>query len=436
MTLGKRRTALLSTGLAALLTLVASCGSSGPGSAGGASAWALTGGDEQTLRTSFENWNADHSGSRINAEFFANDAYKQKIRTAIGAGDAPTLIFGWGGGTLQQWVDADKVMDLSGQINDNPALADRFLPSVLETGKIDGKTYALPNNGMQPVILYYNKELFDRVGVEPPETWDDLMALVPKFKQQNIAPLSIGGQSKWPQLMWEEYLVDRIGGPEVFNAIAEGEPGAWSHPAILEANRKIQQLVDAGGFVKGFNSIASDSAADSALLYTGKAAMMLMGSWAYPTIKDSAPEFIAEDKLGYTTFPVVEGGKGDPDNIVGNPSNFWSVSAGAGEQEKQAALSYLKDGMMNDSYVDNLLSGGSVPPVKGIEDKLAGAENPDYLSFVYNMAAEAPNFQLSWDQALTPRQGEALLNNLDQLFTKQITPEQFSANMNKTIGQQ
>ncbi|WP_236788859.1 extracellular solute-binding protein [Amycolatopsis sp. GM8] len=431
MTLGKRRVALIAAGFAALLTFTAACGSSGPSGASGStpSAWALTGGDEQTFRTSF-------TDAKIDGQFFGNDAYKQKIRSAVGAGQAPTLLFSWGnGGLLRSWVDAGKVMDLTPEVQKDPTLASRYLPSVAQTGVIDGKTYAVPNNGMQPVVLFYNKELFTRIGAQPPKTWDDLMALVPRFNQANIAPFSIGGQSKWPQLMWEEYLVDRIGGPDVFNAIAANKPDAWSDPAVIQANTMIQQLVDAGGFIKGFNSIATDSNADTALLFTGKAAMYLMGSWAFPTIKQADPDFISGDKLGYVTFPTVTGGKGAPDDIVGNPANYWSVSAGASDQQKQAAVDYLRTGVMNDSYVDSLLANGSVPPVNGIEAKLAKTQDPQYLSYVYGLASKAPNFQLSWDQALSPGQADALLNNLDQLFLKEITPQQFSANMNATIGQ-
>ena len=46
---------------------------------------------------------------------------------------------------------------------------------------------------------------------------------------------------------------------------------------------------------------------------------------------------------------------------------------------------------------------------------------------------QAPNFQQSWDQALSPAQAEALLNNIDQLFLLKITPEQFATAMNATI---
>jgi raffinose/stachyose/melibiose transport system substrate-binding protein len=50
------------------------------------------------------------------------------------------------------------------------------------------------------------------------------------------------------------------------------------------------------------------------------------------------------------------------------------------------------------------------------------------------MTAQAPNFQQSWDQALSPAQAETLLNNIDQLFLLKITPEQFATAMNATIG--
>ena len=433
MAAGKRRRALLAAGIAALLGISTACGTSGPGQASGATAWALTGPDEEIVTNSMQKWGEQHPDASIRPLFYANDAYKQKIRTAIGAGQAPTLITGWGGGNLKSWVDAGKVVDLTNKLGGEPALSEKYLPSVVDTGKVDGKVYGLPYNGVQPVVLYYNKTLFDQVGAQPPKTWQDLMALVPKFRNAGVAPIAMGGQSKWPLLMWEEYLIGRIGGPGVFESIANNERGAWSHPAVLKANRMIQDLIEAGGFVDGFSSISTDSGADAALLYTGKAAMYLMGSWAYPTVKESAPEFISSGKLGYTTFPTVAGGKGNRANIVGNPANFWSVSADASKEERQAAIQYLENGLMSESYVDSLLAKGSVPPVKGIEEKVAKTSDGKYLSWIYKMVRDAPSFQLSWDQALAPGQAQKLLNNLGQLFLLQITPEQFSANMNKTL---
>jgi raffinose/stachyose/melibiose transport system substrate-binding protein len=396
--------------------------------------WGLTGGNQPVLQKSVDDWNQANPDKSIKLDFFANDAYKTKVRTAVGAGEGPTFIYGWGGGVLKSYVDAGQVEDLSNFVKDNPEVKDRYLPSVLKNGEVDGKTYALPNNNVQPVVLYFNKEVFDKVGAQPPKTWNELMALVPKFKEAGVAPFSLGGQSKWPDLMWLEYLVERIGGPDVFANIAADKPGAWSDPAVKEALAKIQELVDAGGFINGFSSVAADSNADQALMYTGKAAMILQGGWIYQGMKKDAADFVKSGKLGYTTFPTVSGGKGDPANVVGNPSNFWSISAKATDAQKKAALDYVKDGMFTDANTDALINSGAVPVVTGIESKLEASPDKDFLTFVYGMAKNAPNFTLSWDQALSPAQGDAMLSNLDQIFLKKISPDQFITTMNATIG--
>ncbi|WP_369046282.1 extracellular solute-binding protein [Sinomonas sp. P10A9] len=438
MNIRKLRTAATAVAAGALALTLAACGSAGPGgaavSADSATMWGLTGGNQPVLQKSVDAWNSAHAGESIKLDFFANDAYKTKVRTAVGAGQGPTFIYGWGGGVLKSYVDAGQVEDLTSFLSQNPDVKDRYLPSVLQNGQVNGKQYAIPNNNAQPVVLYFNKDLFAKIGAQPPTTWDELMALVPKFKAAGIAPFALGGQSKWPDLMWLEYLVDRIGGPQAFADIAANKPSAWSNPAVAEALTKIQQLVDAGGFVNGFSSIAADSNADQALLYTGKAAMILQGGWIYQGMKTNAADAIKGGKIGWTTFPAVAGGKGDPAGIVGNPSNFWSVSSKGTEAQKKAALDYVKSGMFTDADTQTLIDSGAVPVVKGIEGKLAASPDKDFLTFVYGMVKNAPSFTLSWDQALSPAQGDAMLANLDQIFLKKITPEQFVSTMNATIG--
>jgi raffinose/stachyose/melibiose transport system substrate-binding protein len=53
---------------------------------------------------------------------------------------------------------------------------------------------------------------------------------------------------------------------------------------------------------------------------------------------------------------------------------------------------------------------------------------------VYNLALDAPYYDLSWDQALPAAPAQDLLANLDQLFLMDITPKQFSKNMNEAMG--
>lgn len=426
-----RSLALLSAGALAL-GLTGCGGGNRPGgpAADGASAWALTGGSEEVVKSSFDAWNADNPDEKIDVEWFANDAYKEKIRTAVGSGNAPTLIFSWAGGTLADYAANDAVVDITEQ---TAKLRDRILPSVVANGEIDGKTFAVPNNQSQPVLFYYNAKILKDAGLDVPATYDELLSDVAVLKDKGVTPIALAGQSKWPELMYIQYLTDRIGGPEVFQRVLDGEKDAWSDPAIVEALTKIQELKDAGAFGDSFGSVVADGGADTALVHTGKAAFILQGAWVYPDFVSNAADFVKAGDLGFAPFPAVEGGTGDPANIVGNPANFWSVSASASKEEQKAAIDYLVDQTFSDEAVDAFLSVGTVPPLKGLEDKIAASDEPEYLSFVYDMVQDAPHFQLSWDQALPSDQAQPLLDNLSRIFLGEITPEQFAEAMNATL---
>ncbi len=436
-----RRSFLTLAGLAPLAVWgLAACGTSGPGGstggAGSASMWSLTGAPGETIRkTSIDGFNKANPDNQVKLTFFQNDAFKTKIKTAIGAGEAPTMIYGWGGGGLKAYAQAEQVLDLTDWLAENPKVKDRLFPSAFGAATVDDKIYAMPNETVAPIIFFYNKELFDKAGAQPPKTWDELLALAKTFNDLGIAPISLAGQSRWTSMMWLEFMFDRLGGPEVFNDVFAAKENAWSAPAAIEALTKVQELVAANGFIKGFSSITADSNADQALLYTGKAAMMLHGAWTYGSMKNDGDGFVQDGKLGWFDFPAFEGGKGDLTNTVGNPGQYMSISAKASAEDQATAKKYFAEGMLDDAEVTAWIASGAVPIVTGIEDQLAATDDKDFLTYVYNTAKNAANFQQSWDQALSPTAAEALLNNIDQLFTKSITAEQFAKNMNATLGQ-
>ncbi len=431
-----RRGLLAAAASAAVIALTACNGGaqpSGPGAASasgaGFTAWALTGGtSEQVFKASFAEWNAAHPDAQLRSEFFANDAFKEKIRTAVGSGNAPTLLYSWAGGALNDYATNNKIVDLTGKLT---SLEPRIVTSVLDTGKVDGKLFAVPNNNAQPVVLYYNKDLFTKAGIAAaPQTFTELLDAVAKLKAAGVqTPIALAGQSVWPELMWLEYLTDRIGGPEAFTAVINGKADAWQNAAFVDALTKIQQLVNAGAFGDKYGSVVADSGADVALLHTGKAGMLLQGAWVYGTFITDAADFVKSGKLGFANFPAVEGGKGDPKNIVGNPANFWSVSASAKPEAQASAIKYLNEFLFNETYIDTLVKAGSVPVTNDAEAKIKASDQAEFLGFAYGMVKDAPSFQLSWDQALPAAQAQAMLTNLSQVFLGKQTPEQFVAAM-------
>ncbi|GAC1556368.1 MAG: extracellular solute-binding protein [Ktedonobacteraceae bacterium] len=436
-----RRTFLEVTGGAALTTTLAGCfgvgGSqstgSGGSSAGTVEVWDIrTGNEQKVVRAAATAYSSAQSAVKVHLDFFENDPYKQKLQVAMGAKNPPDIFFGWGGGILKTYVNAGDVYDLTPDLNAAPDWKNKFFPSVLSNAAFNGKFYGIPNAGMQTELFFYNKDIFSKYKLSPPTTWSELLNVINVLKKNNLIPIALAGGSQWPYLMYAEFLVDRIGGSDAFKAVFAGQPNAWSDPAFIKANTMIQDLVKMGAFGTTYTSTSADANQDAALVYTGKAGMMLQGNWNYSVFQTNSPDFITSGKLGWFPFPAVEGGKGDAKDVYGNPCNFYSVATAS--KSTKDAVGYLKNGVMSDAMIKGFISVGDVPPVQGLESQLASSPNGEWLTYNYNMAKNAPNFQLSWDQILSPTQAQASLTNLSQVFLNQISPEAFSSNMNKTIS--
>ncbi|MFW6640816.1 extracellular solute-binding protein [Nocardiopsis algeriensis] len=367
-----------------------------------------------------ERFNADSDAEAVIDEV-PGDSYVERLRTAMGSSKKPDVFFNWGGGSIEPYVEQGMLEPLDDMLAENPEFAGSFIPSVLESGKIDGVQYGIPLRGTQPVILFYNEAVFEEAGAEPPETWDDILDLVDTFNEEGVTPFALAGADPWTEQMWLQYLVDRIGGPEVFERIVGGDSEGWRDPAVLEAAEMVAELVDRGAFGDAYASVSYTEGGASTLLSEGRAAMHLMGSWEYSTHLDQAEDFAKED-LGYTAFPPIDGGKGDPANVVGNPTNFFSVTSDSPHLD--SALEFLTY-TSQEEYVADMVANGEVPTTTGAEELLADSPSPDFATFQYEMVRDAPHFQLSWDQALPPDVATPMVTEIESLFNGQSTPEQF-----------
>jgi xylobiose transport system substrate-binding protein len=413
-----RRWFLTATAATTLSLTVAGCGNSGStstSSTGNVDFWMLQDPTNPVSKAAVDSFNKAGKG-RVSMSVIATDGYKDKLRTAMGSSKMPGMFFNWGGGSLDDYVKAGKLVEL------DDFLGVHFLPSALEAGKVDDKLVGIPCRGTQPVFLFYNKKVFADAGAKPPTTYADLTNLVKVFKGKGITPFALAGNasSSWTELMWVEYLVDRLAGPGLFWKIQDGDWSQWSDPAILRTAQMIKDLVDAGAFGKNFGSVNYGAGGTSTLLSKGKAAMVLMGSWEYAVQQGADPDF-AKNGLGYVAFPSVEGGKGDAKNIVGNPTNYISVTTSA---PKETAAEFLKT-TYSDSYVQGLIEKGEVPVTTNAEQLLSKAPDPAYAQFQYDLVQKAPTFTQSWDQALGLTLGTPLLTEIQKLFNGQSSPQQF-----------
>ncbi|WP_320143354.1 extracellular solute-binding protein [uncultured Cohaesibacter sp.] len=373
-----------------------------------------------TIRDAADRFEAANPGFKVEDAHIANDAYKTKLKIAFGANEAPCVFTSWGGGPLREYIKAGNVTDLTPYLEKHKEFADRFLPASFSPVKYDGDVYGLPVMGTSVAVIIYNKAIFEKFDIKPPKTWSELMDVVKTLNEHKIAPFALANKAKWPGSMFFVYLADRIGGPEVFQKAADREPGgSFEDPAFIKAGKLLQDLVKANGFARGYNGLDYDIGGSRRLLYSGRAAMELMGSWEFGSIENENPEFAKN--VGFFTFPAVEGGKGDPNNAIGTMGdNYISINSACPYQDKAfELLMYQTD----DTAAKLKLADNKILPIKG-----AKVDDP-YLSGVMDAVAKAPSIQLWYDQELAPSLAEVHKDTTQQLLGLSITPEEAAAKM-------
>ncbi len=369
------------------------------------------------IQDAVDRFMADNPDVTVTVEPLDNDPFKTKLAVAMGAGNPPCIFPTWGGGPLYQYAQAGQVIDLTAYMEAD-GFQDRFVPASLSNVTFDGKVYGVPGENAAIAVVWYNKAMFDELGLTAPATWDELITVIETLQANDIIPFALANLTKWTSSMYYMYIVDRLGGPEVFASAANRTGGSFEDPVFVQAGEMVQELVNRGAFNEGFNGLDYDTGQSRQLLYSGKAAMELMGGWSLSTIRAENPEF-AENNLDFFAFPAIEGGAGDPSNVVGTVGdNFYSISSACANPD--LAFEVIKY-MTDDTAMALRGEGGKIPPVVGFS-----VEDPRQQQLV-DMISNAASVQLWYDQYLPPELGEVHKDTMQALFGLELTPEEAAA---------
>lgn len=213
------------------------------------------------------------------------------------------------------------------------------------------------------------------------------------------------------------YIADRLGGKEAFkDAALRKEDGSFNDQSFVRAGEIIQELVDLGAFPPGVNGLDEDQGQSRQLIYADRAAMYLMGDWAYERIEKENPGM--SDKIDFFPFPTFEEGEGDPSNLVGSPAGY-TYHVAASSPNKEAGVEFLKY-LSDEKTAKYLVEVGNLAPFNGIGKYL---EEP-MMEKIYRTIQKADYVQLFYDQYLPPQVAEVHLDTMQGLFGKTMTPEE------------
>ncbi|AGT32207.1 hypothetical protein M493_09725 [Geobacillus genomosp. 3] len=367
-----------------------------------------TGESEEALKNAAKRFEEKHPGVTVKLVRYENDPYKTKLSVAMGGGNPPDVFHSWGGGWLKNFVDAGQVMDITNKID-----KDNYLEAAISPATYEGKIYGVPV-GMDIVPVWYNKEIFAKYNLKEPQTYDEFLEIIKTLKSKGIIPLALANKTKWPGSFYMMYLAERIGGKDLFNE-AFGRTGrGFDDEAYVQAATKIQELVKMGAFSEGVNGLNYDTGQSRQLLYTGKAAMTIDGSWFLGTIRKEMPEF--EKKLGFFMFPIIEGGKGTNKDIVGGVSPVYSVSEKS--PNKDLAVELIKELASKETAQEMANKAGVISAVKGVKYE------DDYIQKINDVLKNAEFMQTYYDQTLPTEVATEHLDTTQALFGLSITPEE------------
>jgi multiple sugar transport system substrate-binding protein len=228
----------------------------------------------------------------VRLNVYDHESYKKAIRNWLTSAP-PDVVFWFAGERMRQFVSPGLLEDVSDVYG--PATRAALHPSALDLVSVAERQYGVPYTYYQ-VGFYARQDLFAAAGfVELPRTWGELVAACDRLKANGLEPIAIGTRDLWPAAAWFDYLNLRQNGLAFHKELMAGRI-AYTDPRVRALFAPWRALVDRDCFSRYH---ASSSWQESqALLYQGKAAMMLIGNYI---VGNFPPE--VRDRMAFFRFP-------------------------------------------------------------------------------------------------------------------------------------
>ncbi len=261
------------------------------------------------------------------------NGFQQKLLTesvsGTGGFDNIAWVDSWGPGIKQFLVP------LNDKLKEAGISTDDFAPAhITAASSSDGKSIlGIPFRG-HAQMLFYRKDIFQKLGLQPPTTWEEVDAVSKVIKEKNPAtsPISAyygvnAGQNVFIFLnhLWGN-------GGDVFD---KGMHPIFNSPEAVSATESYINLIKNG--YSSANSVTFTEGDAGTQFSSGKSAMFVAWSWYYGNYtnpKTVAPEVLGN--VGFVPAPATTG------KAPISYSQIWPVGISKYSKNQDAAWEYLK----------------------------------------------------------------------------------------------
>ena len=261
---------------------------------------------KQRVIAILDKFEAAHPNIHIELEEMPSSAYVPRMNTALAAGEAPDIIALNAGPDLANAGRSGYMLDLTGKLD----LAS-LTPTALAASKAADKVYGVPIMGYYTVALYYNRDIFARQKLTPPQSWDEFFAVAKALKAKGISPIICPAQDGTIPAYTYTLAASAILGLDGYNALRRGQR-KLTDPDLVKA---AEFLRDTYAYVQP-GAIGTAYTEGKALFALGRGAMMEAGSADYAGFTETNPKV----NFGVVPFPAPPGGK--PSSVSGMQGMF------------------------------------------------------------------------------------------------------------------
>lgn len=261
--------------------------------------WGGAGDDSQyykTLREIYETFEQRNPGIKIQVEGIpGSQDYVSKVLLSHVAKSAPDVIT-LDASSAAVFIENGILRDLAPLAQNDPDFSfDNYFPNVVQIASRGEKIYAVPMD-FTPMVLYYNKALFDAAGVEYPNAdWDyeDFLLAAKKLTNGDHYGLAFANwMPAWILWLWNN-------GGEV---VAE-ENGEWKSVFASRRNEEtVSWIYDLIMVHKIAPSLSATAAQGINFFQDGKAAMEISGHWAMDGYRNA--KNLKIDQIGVAPIPT------------------------------------------------------------------------------------------------------------------------------------
>jgi multiple sugar transport system substrate-binding protein len=233
--------------------------------------------------------------------------YRERILTSMAAG-APPDVFLLDNIDIPAFADRGVLLDLRPFLGRLGIDLSGYDSTVLAIFRRGDAVYALPK-GYTPMVLAYNKDLFDRAGLPYPRadwTWDEFLAAARALTRDTDGD---GAIDQWGTafdrrvFMWNSWII--AGGGDVLCPDGARATGCLDSPATVEAIRWYTGWVTRDRVVPRFGTLRRSLGDNLRLFASGRVAMVTAGHFWVPNFLP----YVRDGRLrvGFAAIPHREG---------------------------------------------------------------------------------------------------------------------------------